>query len=272
MFEIPENLPVRFRQGLFAQPGDHPAKIRFANASTDDDQDKDFRGMSIKVFNVDGNSLWGENGQQDFILNSYPALFAGNPEEFLSFLEANADGAAWKFFANPGNWDSVSLLIRGRDNISSPFDIRYWSTTPYRFGNDPSSAVKYSVKSCSTITSETPDDAGPNFLQANMKQHLTSSDVCFDFMVQFQGDPEEMPIEDASVVWDEEDSPYESIARLIIRDQEFQSPQAMANCENETFNPWQSLADHQPIGGINRVRRAVYSEAGDFRLTQNQSR
>ncbi len=272
MFQVSENLPARLRQGLFAQPGDHSAKVRFANASTDDDEDKDFRGMSVKVFDVDGNSLWGENGQQDFLLNSYPALFAGNPDEFLSFLEANADEAVWKFFINPGNWDSVALLLRGRDKISSPFDIRYWSTTPYRFGDDPTSAVKYSVKSCSTLTSDMPDDAGPNFLQANMKRHLSSGDVCFDFMVQFQGDPDEMPIKDASVVWNEEDSSYETVARLIVRDQEFQSTQAMASCENETFNPWQSLAAHQPIGGINRVRRAVYSEAGEFRLEQNQSR
>jgi hypothetical protein len=89
-------------------------------------------------------------------------------------------------------------------------------------------------------------------------------------MVQFQQDAGEMPVEDASVIWDEDDAPYQKVARLTISQQDFSSAAALQNCERQRFNPWQSLEEHRPLGGINRVRRAVYSEAGEFRLQQSQ--
>jgi hypothetical protein len=39
-----------------------------------------------------------------------------------------------------------------------------------------------------------------------------------------------------------------------------------------SFNPWQSLAEHRPIGGINRVRRAIYAETAQFRGEENRKR
>lgn len=271
-FHVPDTLPEELRQGLFAQPGHYRAYIRFANASTSDDRDKDFRGMSIKVFDIGGQSLWGEDGVQDFLLNSYPALFAGTPAEFSDFVQAVRDDALWRFFIKPGNWDSLWIVFNGRERISSPLDIRYWSTTPYRFGPDMSVAVKYSTRPCSTVSGEIPDDPGPDYLRKAVNRHLNKAPACFAFMVQFQGDPEEMPIEDASVIWDESVAPFQEVARITMRDQAFTTDQTLARCERQSFNPWQSLRAHQPIGGINRVRRAVYSELAAFRGEQNQAR
>ncbi len=269
-FTVEPNLSENLRHGLFAQPGSHSSLVRFANASTADDRDKDFRGMSIKVSGVNGQALWGESGEQDFLLNSYPALFASNPEEFLSFIEATADDAMWKFFVNPFNWDSVAIMLKGREAITSPFDINYWSTTPYRLGLDESTAVKYAALSCTASPGEEPDDADENFLRTVMQQQLAAGEACFDFVVQFQQDTGEMPVEDASVIWDEDDAPYQKVARLTINQQDFSSAGALQSCERQRFNPWQSLEEHRPLGGINRVRRAVYSEAGEFRLEQSQ--
>jgi hypothetical protein len=38
------------------------------------------------------------------------------------------------------------------------------------------------------------------------------------------------------------------------------------------FNPWQSVAAHQPLGGINRSRKPIYAEIGPFRDQQNRRR
>jgi catalase len=269
-FTVEPNLPEKLRHGLFAQSGPHSSLVRFANASTADDRDKDFHGMSIKVSGVNGQTLWGEAGEQDFLLNSYPALFASNPAEFLSFINATADGAIWKFLINPFNWDSAAILIKGREAITSPFDIDYWSTTPYRLGPDESVAVKYAALSCTAAPGEEPEDPDANFLRTVMQQQLAAGSACFDFMVQFQQDAGDMPVEDASVIWDEDDAPYQKVARLTIDQQDFSSVAALQSCERQRFNPWQSLEEHRPLGGINRVRRAVYSEAGEFRLQQSQ--
>lgn len=271
-FAIERDLPGELQQGLFRSGEVYAAQIRFANASQTDDRKKDFRGMSIKLSGIKGKSLWGGDGTQDFLLNSYPALFAATPADFLSFVEAVADDSTWKYFINPRHFYSALIVLRGRARIASPFDIRYWSTTPYRFGNSDSVAVKYSVRPCSSVSSEAPDPPDGGYLAAAMKNHLQKAEACFDFMVQFQTDPKAMPVENASVEWDERMSPFRKLATITIKNQEFQTAAARRRCEAMTFNPWQSLAEHRPIGGINRVRKAVYAGAARFRGEENAKR
>lgn len=271
-FSIERDLPEELQQGLFKSGHTFAARIRFANASETDDAKKDFRGMSIKLTGIQGKSLWGTDGTQDFLLNSYPALFAATPADFLLFAEAVADDRAWRYFVNPRHFYSLMIVLKGRARISSPFDIRYWSTTPYRFGHSDAVAVKYSVRPSSSIRSEEPDAPGSDYLATAMKNHLRKAEACFDFMVQFQTDPGAMPIENASVEWDERISPFRKVATITIRDQEFQTPAASQQCERMSFNPWQSLAEHRPIGGVNRVRKAIYSEAAQFRSEENRRR
>jgi hypothetical protein len=31
------------------------------------------------------------------------------------------------------------------------------------------------------------------------------------------------------------------------------------------FNPWHSLAEHRPLGGMNRARREIYAAMAEFR-------
>lgn len=271
-FNVLSDLSSELQQGLFVAGKSYSAKIRFANASKADDRQKDFRGMSIKLFGVQGESLWGVQGEQHFLLNSYPALFAANPDDFLEFIEAARDDSVWKYFIRPSHFYSLLVVLKGRDEIDNPFAISYWSTTPYRFGESRSSAVKYSTRSCSTKSATAPAEKTENFLTDVMKAHLKTAPACFDFMVQFQKDPIEMPIEDASVMWDEQQSPFIKVATITIDDQAFTTANEMAACESMSFNPWQSLAAHQPLGGINRVRKPVYSEIAQFRADENERR
>ena len=39
--------------------------------------------------------------------------------------------------------------------------------------------------------------------------------------------------------------------------------------QNMDFSPWHALADHRPLGGFNRARRAVYSAMSNFRRKRN---
>lgn len=273
-FHVDENVPEYLRQGLFAQSGSHKAVVRFANASEMDDREKDLRGMSIKVFDVKGKPLWGEDGVQDFLLNSYPALFAANSEDFLDFIKATEKDRVWLYFFNPFNshLKSLWILFKARKKHISPFDLRYWSTTPYRLGQNETTAVKYSVKSCSDYVTGNTNISHENLLRDAMQDHLQNATACFDFMVQMQKDPQSMPIEDAQVIWDEEESPFQKVATLTIQNQDFTSNRSLAECEKLSFNPWQSLAEHQPLGGINRVRKRIYAEIADFRNHINEQR
>lgn len=266
-FRVRRDIPAELKQGVFSRPDSYPAMLRFASASEQDDSRKDIRGLSIKVSDVDGAVLWGQPGTQDFLLNSYPALFVATPEEFLSFIRARQAGDELKFFLNPSEPHPNSLLIvsKARQRHLSPLDIRYWSTVPFRLGENEAQVVKYSVTPCSDHTTITAVDPGNNQLRAAVKAHLQQGNACFYFGIQRQTEPDIMPIEDSSVIWDEKVSPFETVATIVVEDQKFDDPESLAACERTSFNPWQSLPAHEPLGRMNQVRRMVYDRAAELR-------
>lgn len=266
-FQVHEEIPQELKHGLFSKPGTYPARLRFANASNWDDSKKDIRGLSIRVSNVDGPVLWGEPGFQDFIFNSYPALFVPTPEDFLSFIRARQAGQELRFFFNPldPHLKSFLIVLKARKAHLSPLDIRYWSTVPFRLGENNGMVVKYAVTPCSDYRTQQAVEAGENQLRAAIKAHLQRASSRFHFGVQVQKNPKSMPIEDASVIWDEDISPFQTVATLTINPQTFDDPDSLAACERSSFNPWQSLAAHEPLGRMNAVRKAVYAHGAKLR-------
>lgn len=279
-FTVSSDLPENLRHGLFETAATYPVFARFANASKWDDSEKDIRGLSLKVGDVPGETLWGESGQQDFLLNSYPALFVATPEEFLGFMRARQAGGTWsllKFFLSPfdPHIGALKTVLKARERHDSPLDIRYWSTVASALDNQlnesdkptaDTPAVKYSVSPCSTYQTTTTVAAGEHQLRAAVAAHLQQAPVCLTLGVQLQTDPETMPIEDASVVWDEAQSPFIEVARMNFEDQDVSSEDVLASCEASSFNPWQSLPAHRPLGRMNAVRKQVY-ESGASRRT-----
>jgi catalase len=266
-FRVHEGLPDSLAQGLFVRPGSYPAVLRFANATQMDDSEKDIRGLSIKVSGVQGPVLWGQEGIQDFLFNSFPSLFVATPEEFLTFIRARQEDRKLSFFLSPFDPHLKSLwtVFKARQKTNSPLDIRYWSTVPFQLGDSEQSAVKYSVIPCSTYQTKQPVNPGPNQLRSAISAHLDQQPACLTFAVQLRTDPEAMPIEDASVIWDEDKSPFQSVATIILDKQPFDTSEALAQCERMSFNPWQSLPAHKPLGRMNEVRREVYARAEKFR-------
>ncbi len=104
-----------------------------------------------------------------------------------------------------------------------------------------------------------------------MKQHLAGDEASFDLMVQFQKDPQDMPIEDATVEWDPEESPFVPVAQLRVPRQDFDTAESMSACESSAFDPWHCLAEHRPLGNMNRARRRIYQEMARLRAERQAS-
>jgi len=102
-----------------------------------------------------------------------------------------------------------------------------------------------------------------------MSAHLQQREARFDFLVQLQTDPIAMPVEDPTVVWDETTSPFRKVATIRIPSQSFESKEQMQFCENLSFTPWHTLAEHRPLGGINRTRKNVYQAISQRRHKSN---
>ena len=62
-------------------------RIRFANASSQSDREKDVRGMSIRISGVAGENLTPGESRQDFVLNSHPVMVAANTKDFMELLQ-----------------------------------------------------------------------------------------------------------------------------------------------------------------------------------------
>jgi hypothetical protein len=267
-FIVADDLPPELRVGLFAEPGTYQARIRFANATSQSDKDRDVRGMSIKVAGVGGGNLTPGGSDQDFILNSHPVMMVGATKEFLALLravEAGGGRAALFFLTHPR---AAAVAMASRQHATSHLEIPYWSTTPYLFG--PGRAVKYIARPTSGVATPLPSPVTRGYLSERLAAHLARGDAAFDFLVQFQTDSRKMPIEDASVEWRERDSPYRRVARIRIPAQPVPAA-GDASCEEMSFNPWNARPEHRPLGGFNRARRDIYHAMAEFRRARRHS-
>jgi catalase len=268
-FSVLHQLPKEMRFGIFKEFRDYPAWIRYSNASgkVQDDSVGDARGMAIKLMGVEGS----DSGTQDFVMINHPVFFVRNAADYVEFQKALSESSPVKFFfpsLNPFKFRlhelGIGNSIRSKE-VANPLNIQYWSTTPYGFGD---TAMKFSVRSCNT-PSQFEDTSSPNFLRENMWKQLDQGDACFDFMVQLRKGSSEMPIEDPTVEWSEHDSPFIPVAKITIPRQEFASPKQVSFCENLAFTPWHTIPEHRPLGGINRVRKAVYDTTSRVRHELN---
>lgn len=262
-FTVLDTLAAEHRVGLFATPHTYTAWIRFANASSESDKEKDVRGMSIRLTSVPGENLTPGETRQDFVLNSHPVMVAANTKDFLGLLKAMEAGGVHEaayFVAHP---KAAAIGLRARQHPTCHLDIPYWSTTPYLFGTGR--AVKYIVRPCTPPAVTKTDDVTDTYLTDALRARLREGDACFDFMIQLQTDAHKMPIEDASVEWKEEDAPYVAVARIRIPKQEIGDAETTSACETTAFNPWFSLIEHRPLGSMNRARRDIYRAMAEFR-------
>jgi hypothetical protein len=274
-FVIEDDLAPQLRVGLFAQPGNYSAWIRFANQASPprSDRKRDIRGMSIKVCGVRGVKLHDEPpGAEtaDFLLISTNVFVTANAEDFFRLRRATQPRSIpniFAFFFNPRRLQlrTIKNILLGFQKCANPLEQRYFSATPYRFG---STAAKYSAIPRQT-GSPIPRKPADDFLREAMAATLRDGTAEFDFAVQLQTDDNTTPIEDAGKAWDERRAPFTKVATIRIPSQVFDSPQQMEFCENLAFNPWRTLEDHRPIGGVNRARREIYPPLAAQRHSRN---
>jgi len=264
-------LPDEMSIGIFAEERKYPAWIRYSNGSNKVQGDSlgDGRGMAIKLMEIEHS----ESGTQDFVMLNHPVFIVRNAADYIEFQKTLAEDSPLKFFFpgfNPLNFRlhelAIAVAIRSR-KVDNPLDTQYWSATPYRFGD---AAMKFSVRPCNkSIHSLSVETTSPNFLRENMQKHLAHDDACFDFMVQLRTHSVEMPIEDPAIEWSEKDSSFIPVAKITIPSQVFDTPEQMKFCEDLSFTPWHAVRDHQPLGGINRVRKVVYETSSRIRHELN---
>jgi catalase len=290
-------LPAELAHGVFAKHDPYPAWIRYSNGNPDGkraDSKGDARGMAIKLMGVkagkdEGRLDGDENSSQDFLLSNYPQFFIRNPSEYRSFFPSRDSVFAnvltqIEFFGRDLIMDKANtiriLFDTFKQKVADPFQIDYYSQTPYRLGPESlHQAVKYRARHVACGKEPialTPlpqkDEDHQNFLREAMIKDLKQGDVCFDFEVQLQTNPVTMPVSDSTVLWQ---SKFRRVARILIKKSENDGLLGLENedrthfCENVAMSPWHGLTAHQPLGSTNRVRKTVYQTISRFRRQAN---
>ena len=90
---------------------------------------------------------------------------------------------------------------------------------------------------------------------------LAKGPLVHDLQLQFFVDEASTPIEDASVVWSEAQSPWVTVGRLTLPQQDLSSEagkKLAVDVEAGIIDPWNALAAHRPLGDVMRARKVIY--------------
>lgn len=288
---VPAGLPEVYAQGLFAQPGSYPAAIRLSTTPGDilDDNVSTPRGMAVKVVGVQGARVDGSEGDvtQDFVMVNGPVFNAPTAKKFLGnvkLLAKTTDKA-------PNLKRAFSAVLRGTEKVveavggesatlkalgghpeTNPLGETFFSQVPVLYGPYMAKLSFVPVSPGLTALKDQPVDLKhrPDGLRETVVEHFAREGGEWELRVQLCTDLDKMPIEDASVEWPEDVSPYVTVARLTAAPQPaYNDQRALAIDDGMQFNPWHALAAHRPLGSIMRVRKAVYAMSKRFRAERN---
>jgi hypothetical protein len=289
--DVLDGLPPRLAQGIFARRESYPVILRLSTIPGDilDDSITVPRGLAMKVLGVEGERLPGAESStvQDFLLVNSPAFAVPDAATFLGNLKLLAATTYQPQVLKK----VVSTVLRGAENVvetfggesaalktmggapqTHPLGDTFYTQTAFRYGDY---IAKLSLAPVSpeltALTGTTLATSGdPNVIRDTVAAFFRRRPGTWELRVQLCTGLDSMPVEDASVAWPEDRSPYVAVARLTLPPQTSWSEQRSHVVDDGfSFSPWNGLAAHRPLGSINRARKPSYEMSAGFRAKHN---
>jgi Catalase len=287
-----DDLPAVLAQGAFAKPGStYPVVIRLSTTPGDilDDSVSTPRGMALKIVGVEGERLPGTEGDttQDFVMVNGPAFNAPTAKKFLGnlkLLAATTDKAE-------GAKKVASAALRGVETLIEAFGHKsvlvtslggqrethilgetFYSQAPLLWGPYIAKVSVAPVSPELTALTDAPLNVNgkPNGIREAVMDFFRQNGGEWELRVQLCTDLDTMPVEDASVVWPEDRSPYVPVARIVVPPQDaWTEARSAAVDDGLAFSPWHGLTAHRPLGSIMRARKRAYPRSEQFRAQHN---
>lgn len=289
-----DGLPPQLAQGLFALPRRYPVVMRLSTPPAEmlDDRVSLPRGMAVKVLGVDGERVEGADTAttQDFLFVDGPVFAAPDAKGFLKnlkLLAGTTDKApnakrmlssvlqtVEKAIEAVGG-QSGKLIAMGGHPETHPLGATFFTQVPLRYGAyiaklqlAPVSPDLRALEDAPIDLDDKPD--GTREAVMDFVRSREGSPAEWELRVQLCTDLETMPIEDASVEWPQDQSPFVAVARITVDAQAGWSDELSREIDDGmAFNPWHALAAHRPLGGVMRARRVAYAASSNFRGERN---
>lgn len=286
-----DQLPAHLAQGVFALPATYPVVIRLSTAFGDIHSDKVpvARGMAIKMLGVPSRQFLPSRqhaSTQDLLLVNHPVIAFGHAAAYLKtqkLLEKHMDDpdVTKRIMAALARGGSKALHALGVDSptidtVGMPnnhiLGETFFSMAALRYGD-------YVAKLCAAPLSQNvraltgqliDSDGGHSVLRDLVVGFFNNQGAEYELRAQLCTGLDKMPIEDASVDWPQETSPYQAVAKLTIPAQNAYSPARRVFADDVlSFNPWHCIDEHRPLGSIMRARLKAYEASSAFRHQMN---
>ncbi len=287
---VHDGLPAELAQGIFARPATYEVVARLSSAAGDirSDTVPAARGFAIKIIGVDGERLLPELGghNQDFLMVNFPTLAfgtigkyrqmlgplerSGEAPELVRKLVAAGARASEDLVEKVTGSSNATLDGLGRDN-NNPLGETYFTQAAVRYG-DHIAKVSLAPRSenVRALTGQPVDVDEFSTLRDAASEFFRGQGAEYELRVQLCTDLESMPVEDAAVLWDEAVSPFRAVATLTIQPQDSFAPARQRYGDDVlSFNPWNGVVEHQPLGSIMRVRKPAYERSTAYRHSRN---
>jgi hypothetical protein len=286
------DLPQPYAQGMFATPKTMPVAIRLSTSPGDllDDNVSTPRGFAMKAIGVEGERLPGSEGAitQDFLLVNGPAFLAPTAKKFLGSLKLLASTTD----KIPRLKRAFSAILRGTEKVveavggesgtlkglgghpeTNLLGETFFSQVPFLYGPYMAKWSVAPITPTLRALKDAPVDLSgkPDGLRAAVNDYFSAQGGEWELRVQLCTSLEKMPIEDASVVWPEDESPFVAVARITVAPQAaWDDARSVAMDDGLSFSPWHGLAAHRPLGSVNRVRKAAYASSAAARSARGR--
>ncbi|AXB79100.1 catalase family protein [Novosphingobium sp. P6W] len=288
---VAAGLPPELAQGIFSHPASFDAVIRISTNAGDvlDDAIALPRGLALKVMDVAGERLPGSENEtsQDFIMVNGPVFAAPNAAAFLKNLKLLskttdvAEGGKKLLSSvlqgvnaalSAVGYESPTIQQMGGAPQVHPLGETYYTQTPFRYGDYIAKLSLAPVAPALTSLTDVKIDVKdrPDALREDVSRDMIEHGGRWELRVQLNTDLDKMPVEDPTIEWSEEESPFVTVATLDIEPQiSWQHGTSDRQDDALSFNICRGTTSHQPLGNVNRARNDTYRRSTAFRAQVN---
>ena len=303
-FEILSGMPNEYAQGIYAKPGRHEAMVRFSNGTNHVGSDRflgPILGIGLKIFEIEGKTLLEDEPDSrtfDYALINHPVFFVNTLAHyvFIQSVFANVGlpppanltpeerqaalhRVLYNFVTGKGTlppeqwaWEELGAFLQLAQ--TKPVNLllsTYWTMGAVRHGDYVAKVRVAPVQSFADRVEQRAIDltSAEQVFRPALVAELRERPYEFDIQVQLCTDLAQMPVEKTTVRWPESLSPYVTVAKLRLPQQDIGGEDNFERMDKTSMSPWRVTEEHRPLGNIMRSRKEAYRQSSILRHQAN---
>jgi hypothetical protein len=285
------NLPEHLAQGMFQEAKTYPVIIRLSTSpgAIEPDSQPAVKGFALKIIGVPGKKFLAEEADavtQDFLMVNDTIIPTGDVKSYHDMqlrIEKLAHGPeviqtivnevgvlADKVLEAVGTKKEVPMVVQAHPN-NHILGETYTTLGAIRYGDYVAkiglAPLSDNLKALAGKEMELKE---PGAYRDMVVDFFRTQSAEYELRAQLCTDLKAMPVEDASIDWPQDQSPYQALGKIVIPAQDAFSPARRVFADDVlSFNPFHCLPEHLPLGSINRVRIKAYDSSTKYRHATN---